>query len=280
MLLYKIKKEGIFVAYYLMVEKRRGEYLPINIKNSKYYQNIRSKFNKPCAHSLQEIDSFTMMFNDEIELRERLVEEGILSLSFFEKPLSIRILKKGIYSKVPYDFLYQKDLEYVMEPERIIKLVMERYYQNDFLFLKRLASYFSQVHECETTGPEVVRLSEASLYQGYRHMGLEEIDKNGDMMVARMLKLLILKHYECGNGYIKYYNDINYRNLHDLIAFINNYDKKHIQSEEIVIEAEEGVEIQSDSQELSEEPKKSFTKSKKMGKKRKYNLDGQMSFDC
>ena len=85
-------------------------------------------------------------------------------------------------------------------------------------------------YECKTTGPEVARLAEASLYQGYRHKGLEEIDRNGDFMIARMIKLLILKHYEQPDGKINYKSEVNYRNLHNIIAFINNYykDKKEL----------------------------------------------------
>lgn len=275
------------MAYYLMVEKKRGIYQPINIKNSKYYQPKNNKFNKPCAHSLQEIDEFTMMFNDEIELRERLVEEGILPFSLFEKPLSIRHPKKEQYIKVPHDFLYQKDIEYVIDPTRLISLVMERYYQNDFIFIKKLASYFSEVYECSTTAPEVARLAEASLYQGRRHPGLEEIDRNSDAMVARMLKLLILKHYEQPDGKIKYKNEVNYRNLHDLIAFINNYDKKNnpevkekpFISNKNMIPKEEINKKEESIIKPAEDTKKTEQSKIRTRSKKKYTLDGQESFD-
>lgn len=271
------------MAYYLMVEKKRGLYQPINISNSKYYPRHTKTFNKPCAHSLQEIDEFTMMFNDEIELRERLVEEGTISLSLFEKPLSIRHPKNGKYIKVPHDFLYQKDIEYIMEPVRLIGLVMERYYQNDFVFIRKLASYFSEVYECSTTAPEVARLAEASLYQGRRHSALEELDRNGDAMVTRMLKLLILKHYEQTDGKIKYKDEVNYRNLHDLIAFINNYEKKKNpieqpklpkQSKDTINKIEEEQTIKPISQ-----PSKILNPKKRTLSKKKYILDGQESFD-
>jgi len=272
------------MAYYLMIEKKRGIYQPINISNSKYYPRYDRVYNKPCAYSLQEIDEFTMMFNDEIELRERLVEEGTLSFSFFEKPLSIRHPKKEKYIKVPYEPLYQKDLEYIMEPERLIILIMKRYYQNDFLFIKKLASYFSEVHECSTTAPEVARLSEASLYQGKKHPSLDELDRNGDAMVVRMIKLLILKHYEQSDGKIKYKDEVNYRNLHDLIAFINNYDKKKQAEPEKEPATKKIDDIQektiaekkmpSISNPLVKENSKKRTRSKK-----NYILDGQSSFD-
>ena len=204
-----------------------------------------------------------------------------ITFIFFEKPLSIRSLQKGEYSKVPYDFLYQKDLEYIIEPERIVKLVMQRYYQNDFLFIKKLASYFSQVYGCKTTAPEVARLAEASLYAGTRNKGLEEIDQNGNQMVLRMLKLLILKHYEYSNGYIKYTNEVNYRNLHDLIAFINNYDKKYpIVKEDVSPNISTGDDVPAVTNDSSKSKKNNSSEKKpKVRRKTKYNLDGQMSFD-
>lgn len=263
------------MAYYLMVEKKRGLYQPINIKNSKYYIGITNRYKKPCAHTLQEIDEFTMMFNNEIELRELLVQEGTISLDCFEKNLSIRQPNKDEYVKVPYDFLYQDSIEYVANPRKIIANIMERYYRNDFVFLKTLANYFSRTYECRTTAPEVARLVEASLYQGYKHRGLEEIDQNGDLMVTRMLKLLIYKHYEQQSGKIDYKEEVNYRNLHDLIAFVKNYDKKN----ELTEKKEIDMSLEETGQENNIQSESNLSKAKKLTRsKKKYVLDGQDSF--
>lgn len=251
------------MAYYLMVEKKKGLYQPLNIKNSKYYPYYNTRYTKTCAHTLQEIDEFTTQFDDEKELRERLVEEGILQYQLLDKPLSIRQPQKGMYTKVPYDLLYQDSIEYIMEPTRLVSLIMNKYYQNDFIFIKKLANHFSEFYECKTTGPEVARLAEASLYQGYRHKGLEEIDRNGDFMVARMIKLLILKHYEQPDGKINYKSEVNYRNLHELIAFIKHKDKEEILTNDNITE--------------NVQPK--ITSKRKTRSKKKYILDDQTSFD-
>ena len=43
-----------------------------------------------------------------------------------------------------------------------------------------------------------------------------------------MIQLLIYENFEKSNGkVVYYYNRIKYRNLHSIIAFINNYDKKY-----------------------------------------------------
>ena len=61
------------------------------------------------------------------------------------------------------------------------------------------------------------------------HVGnryLEERDKNNNNLVERLVKLLLLEHTELPNGYIIYKDKINYRNLHNILAFITNYLKK------------------------------------------------------
>lgn len=213
------------MAYYFTIEKKKGEYLPLDIKLSKYFQ-VNPKYKKDKAYTLQEIDLFTMMFNDEDELRKTLLLERIIPSNISTKPLSIRTLIKGTYNKVPYDLLYQKDIEYIMNPSKVIEIIMRRYYQNDFVFIKKFADYFSNHYECRSTAPEIRQLAEISIREGKRNHHLDEIDKNGDKQVTRLVKLLILKHYERPDGYIDYKNEVNYRNLHDIIAFINNYDKK------------------------------------------------------
>ena len=65
------------MAYYFMVEKKKGEYIPLDINNSKYF--TRTSNLKGNSARLYEIDNFTTMFNDENELRESLVKEGILN---------------------------------------------------------------------------------------------------------------------------------------------------------------------------------------------------------
>ena len=214
------------MAYYFMVKEKKGKYKPLDISSSIYYQTTNPKYKKPYAFALDEIDSYTMMFNDESELRNALVAEGILPVGLSKKPLSIRFLNKDEYNKVMYDFLYQRDIEYIACPDKVVELILRRYYQNDFAFLAKLASNFSKYRECSTTAPEVARLAEASIRSGYRNPALEELDSNEDTMVARLVKLLILKHTEKPDGKIEYKDEVNYRNLHSVIAFINNYNEK------------------------------------------------------
>lgn len=276
------------MAYYFMVEKKKGEYQALNIATSKYFPVTR-KYNKPCAYTLQEIDMFTMMFNDEQELRNTLLRERILPLDLSTRQLSSRTLIKGTYNKVPHDFLYQKDIEYIMEPTKLVQIIMKRYYHNDFLFIKKFADNFANHYECSSTAPEVRQLAEISIREGRRNQHLEVIDKNGDKLVARLVKLLILEHYEKPDGYIQYKDRVNYRNLHAAIAFINNYDNKLKKDKEktTVLEQAEPkpkptlvVSNQTQPSKLisqNSSTKDIVIKTKKRSKK-KYDIDGQISF--
>lgn len=265
------------MAYYFMVEKKRGEFQPIDICKSKYYFNGR-KYDKKCAYSLDEIDSFTMMFNNEEELRKVLVNEDLLDIELMNKPLSSRNYSKGQYNKVPYGFLYQRDMELIAEPKRVIDLILYKYYyKSEFVFIKRFADCFSNFYECRITAAEVRNLSADSIRIGMWNRHMDEVDKNGDILVKRLIKLLIYKHYEMDSGYIKYNDKINYRNLHMIIAFIRNYNKEE---DKPVIKATNETIVQ-----LTLEQDKSFSLENapkvktRTRKKKNINLEGQITFD-
>ena len=214
------------MAYYFMVEKKRGKYEPIDITKSIYFMK-QSNFSKLGACNLQEIDMFTMMFNDESELRIRLFNEGLLDDNMVNRPLAIRLYKDNKYKKLPLDFLYQKDLEYIVNPKSLIREIIYRDHQNDFKFLSEYAKYFSKHYDCSTTAPELLQYASNSLTFNNRSKHLDESDQNGDIPSVRMTKLLIYKYYQPQSGKIYYYYDqIKYTQLHMIIAFINNHDKK------------------------------------------------------
>ena len=85
-----------------------------------------------------------------------------------------------------------------------------------------------------------------------------------------MLKLIILKSHEYPDGYIEYKNEVEYRNLHDLIAFVNNYDKKNIVS---------SYEEKKESGEKLNYKTITGKKTPVKTRKKDYVLDGQLKFD-
>lgn len=212
------------MAYYLTIEKRKGEYTPLEITSSKYFARVSNLVNN--GATLEEIDIYTMMFNDEGEFRKALFKEGLIKMSDTRKSLSIRKLSCHRYEKVMYGFLFQKDMEYVMEPKLIIERINDKLYKGDYRFIESLANHYHEYYECKTTAADLRNAaSNAIKYNDIKR--LSEHDENGDNLVERMAKLLIYEYYIDSKGKIKYTDRTKYRNIHSLIAFTNYYDKKY-----------------------------------------------------
>lgn len=217
------------MAYYLTVEKKRGEYMPLDITNSKYFTRISNlKGNKA---NLNEIDLFTMMFNDNMELRKSLIDEGILSIGDSNKELSIRRIEKGKYIKVPYGNLYQRDIEYVMDPKKLIRRINDKLLNKDFRYVERLANNYLDYRECSSTSGEVKMAANDSVRINGISNYFNMVDQNNDKLLIRMLKLLIYEHHELPSGKVIYSDKVIYRNLHSLIAFTDYYDDKYMYEE-------------------------------------------------
>lgn len=214
------------MAYYFMVENKKGSWEKLDIPKSKYFQKS-SRYKQYGACSLQEVDYFTMMFNDEEELRISLLEEGILNLDNAHKPLSIRLPRNNTFKKVMYDFLYQKDLIYIADPIRVINKINEYNYQNNFHFLEKFATNYQEYHECNSSASELKMASIYSKKTNTRSKYLNNIDREGHNLPERVAYLLIYEHKELTTGDIVYFPKIKYANLHSLVAFINNYEKKY-----------------------------------------------------
>ena len=214
------------MAYYFMVEKKKGEYIPLDITNSKYFSRISNLKGK--GATLQEIDIFTMMFSDLNELRESLLKEGILPYELYDKNLSTRILMKGKYNKVMYDFLYQKDIDYVMDSNKLIRRINDKLDSGDYRFVLECANNYLKYHECSSTAADVRAYANESIRIGGKSHYFDILDENGDNVLTRMTKLLVYNYNQYSSGKVEYdTTKIKYRNLHSLIAFVNNYDKKY-----------------------------------------------------
>lgn len=218
------------MAYYFTVQKKKGEYTPIDITNSKYFTRM-SNF-KGMGMSLEEVDLFTMMFNNEKELRRALFKEGLLEHRYTCKPLTIRLLRNKKYHKVMYDFLYQKDMEYVADPQLIINKINDKLKNYDFRFVNAFANNYLKFRECSSTAPEVREFAMQSIREGRISPYFSQLDENNDNPLVRMTKLLIYKYYQKPNGKIEYLDGITYHNLHTVIAFVNHYESKYALEED------------------------------------------------
>ena len=221
------------MAYCFMVEVKRGEYIPLNIQDSKYF--ISTTKHKGNIRELNEIDNFTMNFNNEQELREDLLQEGILPLGLYDKSLSTRKNYKGKYEKVMYDFLYRKDATYVIDEKELIKRIDKKLENYDFKFIDELASKYIKYYDCSSTATDVRAYAKDSMRKGTKSKYFDMLDENFDNVLVRMLKLLIYNYYQYPSGSVVYdVSEIKYRNLHSLIAFTNNYEKKELDEKHLM----------------------------------------------
>ena len=212
------------MAYYFMVEERKGQYSPLDITKSARF--TRKSRLKGMGCEIKEIDLFTSSFNHEKELREHLILNGILSIENASKNLSVRIKKGDKYKKVMYDFLYQKDIQYLVDPKLLIKRINNKLLIQDYGFISEFASHFANDYGCSSTALEVLKYAKDSIRMGDTYKHFYDRDENGDMELTRLIKLIIFDNFQRKDGKIVYTGKINNLNLHRVIAFVNNYDKK------------------------------------------------------
>lgn len=231
------------MAYYLNVDKGRSKgenrYEQLNIINCSCFPNPRVSGLIGIGVTEEEFDYFSMHFNDETELRNYLLNNGILKKEDADRTLTLRKKEKGKMLKVRHDFLYQKDIDYVFDPLKIVKRIDDKLWvEHDFRFIQKFANNYLNFRECSSTAPEVRNAISESIRNNDISNLFAARDENGDELLTRMVKLLLFKHYQTVDGKVHYmlnYGDDTlakeYRNVHSIIAFINNYERKKIEEE-------------------------------------------------
>lgn len=216
------------MAYFLQIKDNSGNYKSLNLEKSSLWQalQIEKAYKQNGAYRIQEINRFTMEFEDENALKNHLLLEGILPLSLEKNELVIRFIKNNNSKIRNYNLLFEDSLAYFCEPNILINLVKEKYNSNDFIFLNRLARCFYWFRECSSTALELINLTELAIKTGNIDRGYYEVDSNGDNLAVRLVKLLIFKYKQGANQTIVYSNEYNWRTFHILVDFINNYEKK------------------------------------------------------
>ena len=218
------------MAYYVMAGNNSKEYVSLDITKDECFKRISKYTGDGC--SLEEIDNFTCHFANEQALRIYLFKKDILPVNLCEKALSIRNMYGGEAGRVMYGFLYEKNKKYLDDPELLISDINYRLLQKDFNFVLDYANHFFRYYDCSDITPEIRYFSDDSIIYGRTNRHFNELDENDDNPVQRMTKQLIYEYDYRDYGRITYYHKIKYRNLHDIIAFLNNYDDKKIKKRE------------------------------------------------
>lgn len=235
------------MAYYLTI-KQNKEYKKLDISYLKEFQRL-SKF-KGDSYSLEELDNFTSMFKNEIELKRSLYNSGIISLDEITKEISIRRKNKNELIKVMYELYYESTRKYLDEYYLRSKLLE---LQNDKAFLNKLLAHYRSSHYQEPLAQ--IR----ALVMGYQDTDLNIYTALSNFFNNEIYSV----DYTTGETKIKY------KSLHDLGMFIINYLKQNINQKE-----EKQKELQILQEELT--PKQTFVK--KRVKTKRIELEGQTTF--
>lgn len=220
------------MAYNFMSELKKGVFVPLDLSKSELFK--RTSRYKETRYSLEEIDRFTTNFETQNSLIKHLIEKEILNYQTYNRPLSIRLSQKnGKPKKVMYDFLYQKDRKYLDNPQLLVRDISRMQLYSDFNFCLEYVLHFFDFYDCRDIAPELRYYFTNSLRNGIADNRLYERDENGDFPIVRMTKQLLYQYHH-NYGEVAYdYDNIKYRNLHDVIAFCEHYhDKKMLRGDE------------------------------------------------
>ena len=187
------------MAYYLILKKKN-----IDITSLNEFKKL-SKFKS--GYSLEEIDEFTSKFNNEVELKKVLYENGLIELDDITEEISIRIKRKDKLEKVKYGLVYsgiKKYLDYDYLRSTICVL------QNDKVFLEKLVSNYCNSYS------NVVTINKINNY-----LNLSNIVNFNFDMYSTLNEFIIREIYNKPdeNGELK----LKYKSLHDLAMFVFNY---------------------------------------------------------
>ena len=240
------------MAYYLTIKKGKIN-LPIEIDNLKQFQRT-SRFRRG-TYSLEEIDHFSSSFYNAEELQKELYLHHLIDIDDFGKEISIRYKKNDELEKVRYGLIYNENVKYLDLNYLRYSLLSK---QNDFEFLKSFTRYYRNSYANCGVINQLMIIAET---KNYNHQNIEYL--LNEFIENELFQWNKVKHTQ----------KLKYKSLHDLAAFMINYDSKQEKKQN------EYTQINEKTKEINEEqftPKEidDLTKQKK---KSLTPIDGQLS---
>lgn len=242
------------MAYYLTIKESKNFKL-LDITSLDKFRRI-SRF-KNDSYSLEEIDSFTSIFDNELELKKYLFYNKIIDINDIMKKIEIRIKLNGKLEKVKYGLVYKNMIKYLdFEYLKSMLLVL----LNDKNFQIKFLDHYKKSYK-----QEGLRQIEAIL-NGYNGN-----DLNINSAVTQFL-IDEITNENIKTGELK----VKYRPLHDLVMFIYNfcYYKDSI---EILSDNDKLSELKNELINSSYNKQKQEIEVKKRIKKNRTEIDGQIS---
>lgn len=218
------------MAYYVAVQKKNGNYLGINIKESGYFDKPFS-YKEIGACTLEEIDRYTTRYPYEVFFKRCILSEGILSIDDINQPLVIYYYKEDENGKeerkVSDYILYKDSKKYIENPLLVIDYVLKKAHDNDYIFFRKLADTIPVNQICASSVTKIALLLERNTINGNNELKSDIYPSFGDEMITEVIKLLIYNNRIIPNsGTVTYTKEINFESFHNLLVFISNYEKE------------------------------------------------------
>lgn len=243
------------MAYYLTIQKNRNRYKEINISLLEEFKRI-SKFKN--GYSLEEIDYFTSLFDDEVQLKEILYNKGLITSEDITKEISIRQKVNNELVKVRYGLIYKNSRKY-LDSNYLRNVLLSL--QNDKIFLKKLVSYYRNSYSC------VIEISEI---KNYLFDNNSEVDINSTLN-SFFINEIFIKEKDS----LEY--KMKYKSFHDLLMFVKKYIEENKEFNTKEYDTKKRLLMLQESIKTSEKNSKNKVKKLIKSKLDKLPLEGQIS---
>lgn len=204
------------MAYYFAVETEENSYLAKNIRSSKSFGRENST-QKAYACTLSEIDFFTSSFKDELELKTTLLKEGIITEGDINKNLAIFLSSEKEQRLVSNVILYENNRSMLYNPKEVVEYINKMAKSLNFEFFTKLEA----IQEDNSKSKALIKTILSIIENKQNH---QENEIGNTQIIDAISNLLIYEIKRNKKGIDMCSQDVNYEKLHNLIAFINDYE--------------------------------------------------------
>lgn len=217
------------MAYYLAVETNPYEYTALKLKASKPFGPLGEQ-EDPYACGLEEIEGYTTLFENHTTLTKRLASNGILQYRDLSKPLAIFYVNGIEVRKLKGDILYKESVDYLLFPTLIYDYILEQGNNRNIHFFRQLSQTLENtsiirymVTQLANIMTKEKQYDKSSLFDKLKS-SKPIVDDN---LIENIADALIYPFTLDDNGTLVYKNEFSREKVHEIIAFITEYDKKY-----------------------------------------------------
>lgn len=218
------------MAYYFAVQKKDGNYLALNIKESGYFDSPY-KYEEPCACTLEEINKYTTRYTNERLIKNCLISEGILSMDDEEQQLVIIFVedddKEYKSWKVKGKILYKDSKNFVENTQLVLEYIIKKAEENNFTFFRELATTLPSNLVSTARITRIASLLEKSIVNGTREPELDSVTSLGENFIVNTAKILIYKPQIIPEtGAVTHTDEVDPEAFHNIVSFIRDYETR------------------------------------------------------